>query len=213
VNGIITNYHYRGNILNVLYETDASGNVVRSYIYGENGQLLAMKKGNATYFYHYNAHGDVIAMTDAQGTLVARYQYDAWENILSRSGALADENPYRYAGYQYDNETGLYYLIARYYHPTHGVFLSLDPDPGDADDILTQNGYAYANNNLVMLADLDGHYAHIVIIAGVGALIEFIIFIRSTRNIRKISKKYRLNSKRILRYIMDMKFMIKKLIK
>ncbi|MBB3869116.1 YD repeat-containing protein [Parageobacillus toebii NBRC 107807] len=53
------------------------------------------------YFYHYNAHGDVIAMTDAQGTLVARYQYDAWENILSRSGALADENPYRYAGYQY----------------------------------------------------------------------------------------------------------------
>nr|WP_232515583.1 RHS repeat-associated core domain-containing protein [Aeribacillus pallidus] len=47
--------------------------------------------------------------------------------------------PYRYAGYQYDNETGLYYLIARYYHPTHGVFLSLDPDPGDEDDILTQN--------------------------------------------------------------------------
>ncbi|GAJ41021.1 hypothetical protein GCA01S_056_00070 [Parageobacillus caldoxylosilyticus NBRC 107762] len=58
-------------------------------------------------------------------------------NILSQSGALAGENPYRYAGYQYDKETGLYYLIARYYHPTHGVFLSSDPDPGDVDDILT----------------------------------------------------------------------------
>jgi RHS repeat-associated protein len=147
VNGVITNYHYQDDSLNVLYETDADGNVVRSYIYGENGQLLAMKKGNATYFYHYNAHGDVIALTDEQGNIVARYQYDAWGNILSQSGALADENPYRYAGYQYDKETGLYYLIARYYHPTHGVFLSLDLDPGDEDDILTQNGYAYVNNN------------------------------------------------------------------
>jgi len=91
---------------------------------------------------------------------VFRYQYDSWGNILSQFGALADENPYRYAGYQYDQETGLYYLIARYYHPAHGVFLSLDPDPGDADDILTQNRYAYANNNLVMLADLDGHYVN-----------------------------------------------------
>ncbi|WP_442885043.1 RHS repeat domain-containing protein [Anoxybacillus sp.] len=169
VNGVITNYHYQGDSLNVLYETDASGNVVRSYIYGENGQLLAMKKGNATYFYHYNAHGDVIALTDAQGNIVARYQYDAWGNILSQSGALADENPYRYAGYQYNQETGLYYLIARYYHPTHGVFLSLDPDPGDADDILTQNGYTYANNNPVMLVDPDGHFVWMAINAGFAA--------------------------------------------
>jgi RHS repeat-associated protein len=147
VNDVITNYHYQGDSLNVLYETDASGNVIKSYVYGENGQLLAMKKGGATYFYHYNAHGDVIALTDAQGNVVARYQYDTWGKILSQSGALANENPYRYAGYQYDEENGLYYLIARYYPPTHGVFLSLDPDPGDADDILTQNGYAYVNNN------------------------------------------------------------------
>ena len=169
VNGVVTNYHYQGDSLNVLYETDASGNVVRSYIYGENGQLLAMKKGNATYFYHYNAHGDVIALTDAQGNIAARYQYDTWGNILSQSGSLADENPYRYAGYQYDRETGLYYLIARYYHPEHGVFLSLDPDPGDADDILTQNGYTYANNNPVMLVDPDGHFVWMAINAGFAA--------------------------------------------
>ncbi|MCG6796213.1 RHS repeat-associated core domain-containing protein [Geobacillus sp. YHL] len=172
VNDVITNYHYQGDSLNVLYETDASGNVVRSYIYGENGQLLAMKKGNATYFYHYNAHGDVIALTDAQGNIVARYQYDAWGNLLSKSGAVADENPYRYAGYQYDNETGLYYLIARYYHPEHGVFLSLDPDPGDADDILTQNGYAYANNNPVKMVDPDGKFAWWAAAALSGAVID-----------------------------------------
>ncbi len=169
VNGVVTNYHYQGDSLNVLYETDASGNVVQSYIYGENGQLLAMKKGGVTYFYHYNAHGDVIALTDAQGNVVARYEYDTWGQIRSETGSLADENPYRYAGYQYDEETGLYYLIARYYHPTHGVFLSLDPDPGDADDILTQNGYTYANNNPVMLVDPDGHFVWMAINAGFAA--------------------------------------------
>ena len=79
---------------------------------------------------------------------------------------MAAENPYRYAGYQYDEETGLHYLIARYYHPEHGVFLSLDPDPGDDDDILTQNGYTYANNNPVMLVDPDGHWVWLAINAG-----------------------------------------------
>lgn len=37
--------------------------------------------------------------------------------------------------------------------------LFLDPDSGDADDIPTQNGYAYANNNPVMLVNPDGHRA------------------------------------------------------
>ncbi|MGP3610958.1 RHS repeat-associated core domain-containing protein, partial [Anoxybacteroides rupiense] len=87
----------------------------------------------------------------------------------SKSGEMATENPYRYAGYQYDEETGLYYLIARYYHPTHGVFLSMDPDPGDSDDILTQNGYTYANNNPVMLVDPDGHFVWMAINAGFAA--------------------------------------------
>ncbi|ACJ34858.1 Rhs family protein [Anoxybacillus flavithermus WK1] len=196
VNDVITNYHYQGDSLNVLYETDASGNVVRSYIYGENGQLLAMKKGNATYFYHYNAHGDVIALTDEQGNIVARYQYDAWGNILSQSGDLEDENPYRYAGYQYDNETGLYYLIARYYYPEHGVFLSLDPDPGDADDILTQNGYAYANNNPVMLTDPDGENPYIIILVSVGGRIvakkvaKSLIKKAVKRTVKKAAKRY-----------------------
>ncbi|WP_339210232.1 RHS repeat-associated core domain-containing protein [Aeribacillus sp. FSL K6-8210] len=84
-------------------------------------------------------------------------------------GGYGSGKPIRYAGYQYDNETGLYYLIARYYHPTHGVFLSLDPDPGDEDDILTQNGYTYVNNNPVMLLDPDGHFVWMAINAGFAA--------------------------------------------
>nr|WP_252199168.1 RHS repeat-associated core domain-containing protein [Bacillus toyonensis] len=49
----------------------------------------------------------------------------------------------------------MYYLIARYYNPDHGVFLSADPD----DDPVTQNGYTYADNNPVMMVDPDGYKA------------------------------------------------------
>ncbi len=79
------------------------------------------------------------------------------------------DNRYRYAGYQYDEETGLYYLMARYYEPRNGVFLSLDPDPGSDGDSLDQNGYAYGNNNPVMNVDPDGHWVWLAINAGFAA--------------------------------------------
>nr|WP_218958979.1 RHS repeat-associated core domain-containing protein [Shouchella lehensis] len=63
----------------------------------------------------------------------------------------------------------MYYLMARYYEPKHGVFLSLDPDPSDEDDIITQNGYTYANNNPVMFVDPDGHYFWLAVNAGFAA--------------------------------------------
>ncbi|WP_056470077.1 RHS repeat-associated core domain-containing protein [Bacillus sp. FJAT-25509] len=166
----ITNYFYDGDSLNVLYETNGQNQVTKSFIYSESGQLLAMKKGTEKYFYHYNAHGDVIALTDKDRQVVASYEYDAWGKPLKTvEDTVVKDNPYRYAGYQYDAETGYYYLIARYYNPTHGVFLSLDPDPGDEDDILTQNGYTYVGNNPTMKVDPDGHYWQYLAGAGIGA--------------------------------------------
>jgi len=64
------------------------------------------------------AHGDVIAISDKAGNTVASYAYDAWGNILkAEEDPAVKDSPYRYAGYQYDGETGMYYLIARYYNP------------------------------------------------------------------------------------------------
>lgn len=35
---------------------------------------------------------------------------------------LANINPFRYRGYVYDSETGLYYLKSRYYDPLQADF-------------------------------------------------------------------------------------------
>ena len=119
-----------------------------------------MKIQDQSVYYHYNPRGDVIAMTDKDGQIVASYEYDAWGNVLkSEAKGIAADNPFGYAGYMYDKEIGMYYLIARYYNPEHGVFLSVDPDPGDSDDPVTMNGYTYADNNPVMNIDPDGHWA------------------------------------------------------
>ncbi|MCP1124264.1 hypothetical protein NKR74_13245 [Bacillus sp. 3103sda1] len=179
VSGQTTRYYYDGDSINVLYETDASGNVLRQYVYGVSGVRVAMKSQGQTLYYHYNPHGDVIAMTDASGNAIAKYEYDAWGNVLKdEAQGIAVDNPFGYAGYMYDKEIGMYYLMTRYYHPTHGVFLSVDPDPGDSDDPITQNGYTYADNNPVMHIDPDGQFAMaaaapLYFIPGVGQIALF----------------------------------------
>ncbi len=63
---------------------------------------------------------------------------------------MRDANPFRYSGYQYDWETGLYYLKARYYSPGLGRFLTMDP-------VIGVNRYMYADNNPVNMVDLSGN--------------------------------------------------------
>ncbi|EJQ42231.1 RHS repeat-associated core domain-containing protein [Bacillus cereus BAG5X1-1] len=161
VGGTVTRYFYDGDSINPLYETDGSGNVLRQYVYSTSGTRLAMKSKGQTLYYHYNPRGDVVAMTDQNREVVATYEYDAWGNVLkSDTKGIAADNPFGYAGYMYDKEIDMYYLIARYYNPDHGVFLSVDPDSGDEDDPVTMNGYTYGDNNPVMMVDPDGHWAY-----------------------------------------------------
>ena len=106
------------------------------------------------------ARNDEVFSSDAHGntdegydgtTTVRRYIYDAYGNAISDNGE--DDNPYRYCGENYDEETGLYYLRARYYDPRIGRFLTEDP----AQDGL--NWYVYCGNNPVMFTDRSGLYA------------------------------------------------------
>ncbi|WP_052807178.1 RHS repeat-associated core domain-containing protein [Risungbinella massiliensis] len=149
--GTIT-YHYDQNN-NVSYETNENNVMIAYYTY--NGlQPVSMNRDGQLYYFKLNGHGDETALTDANGNILSTYEYDAFGNVVAQTGTV--DSPFRYAGYRYDTESGLYYLQARYYNPDTGRFLTLDPDPGDADDPKTQNGYSNVSNDPVNKFDPDG---------------------------------------------------------
>ena len=129
------------------------------FIYGPTG-LVGFKYDNILYLYRRNQMGDVTHIYNTAGTLLAKYEYDAWGNhTVTKMGtnAIGDINPIRYRGYYYDKETGLYYLQSRYYDPETGRFLSQDDTAYLAPESLTGlNLYAYCNNNPVMYTDESG---------------------------------------------------------
>ena len=92
---------------------------------------------------------------------VVEYKYDTWGNVIGMEGSdygkwVGSLNPFRYRGYYYDDETGMYYLITRYYNPEWGRFLNADISLlGNVGNSL-HNLYAYAANNPVVYSDPSG---------------------------------------------------------
>lgn len=115
----------------------------------------------------------MVALTDATGAVAAEYDYDAYGLPVTTGREGTVVNPFRYAGYYYDSETGMYYLNARYYRADLGRFITRDSFHGFEDDPASLNQYAYAKGNPVMNIDPSGHIVipPVLLAAGVGALV------------------------------------------
>ena len=100
--------------------------------------------------------GDIVAILDDEGTAVVQYQYDAWGRPIGKTGSMAGTlgtvQPFRYRGYVYDEETGLYYLRSRYYSASMCRFVN-------ADVLLEGNLYTYCKANPVICSDESGYAA------------------------------------------------------
>ncbi len=149
-----TYFLYDGN--NVIMESDGS-KVTAKNTYG-GPLLLRTVFGDieTTYQYLYNAHGDVVTLLSG-GEVVATYYYDSFGNVLEQTGDV--DNSILYAGYQYDEETGLYYINARMYDPVTARFLQADTYLGSLNDPLSLNLYTYCLNNPHKYTDPSGHIA------------------------------------------------------
>ncbi len=89
--------------------------------------------------------------------LKAEYIYDAWGNckVTDSSGKeitlqshIGNINPFRYRGYYYDVETGLYYCNSRYYSPELCRFIQpADVSTLNPSSVNRLNLYTYAVNN------------------------------------------------------------------
>lgn len=152
---VIYNYNQAGD---VIAEADGANKTTAQYI-RDSGRVLVKKEvsnsSSKDYYYLYNGHGDVVQIIDRDGRIVNTYLYDEWGNIVNQKQKI--KNPFKYAGEEYDEETGLYYLKSRYYDPTMGRFISKDTFEGTLTNPMTLNGYTYAYNNPIKYIDPTGH--------------------------------------------------------
>lgn len=140
------------------------------YHYTSGGSIIGMSYRNAsyaegvfdTYVFEKNILGDIVAVYDINGVKHVSYRYDAWGNFTTTyhngttSSSIAARNPFRYRGYYYDKDLGLYYLQTRYYDSNTGRFINADGYVSTGQGILGNNMFAYCNNNPVMFTDPTG---------------------------------------------------------
>ncbi len=169
-------YKYNSNGLRT-QKTDNSGTT--DYYYDSNNNLIGLTKSNRTLFFYYdtegsptsfsyngemyyyikNLQGDIVKVINQAGVTYANYVYDAFGNILEAYGdpIISKLSPFRYRGYVYDIETGLYYLQSRYYDPVTGRFLNADVYcDTQTGTPLSTNMFAYCENNSICRTDSDG---------------------------------------------------------
>ena len=129
-----------------------------TYLRGSN-----LISANGDTYYLFNGHGDVVNLTNTSGSSTKAYEYDVFgvEDDIDSN----DLNPFRYCGEYFDNETGTYYLRARYYDPKRGRFTQEDTLALNVFTYTPQilliaqvgNKYIYCANNPVMYSDPSGN--------------------------------------------------------
>ena len=155
VNGVATKYTLHGkNIVHITSGTDE----LHFFYDAQNRPAVVVYNGTA-YAYVKSLQGDIVAILDENGNTVVSYGYDAWGAPLWCTGELAETlgkvQPFRYRGYVFDEETGLYYLRSRYYNPRWGRFVNADVLIG-AGKLLSHNLFAYCDNVPVSFSDKHG---------------------------------------------------------
>ena len=155
-----------GKVARETIKTNNSLTAVLDFVYDESGKPFALKYSTngtsfQTYYYVLNLQGDVVKLIHYipgfEYESVAAYEYDAWGNIVSSSGRLAEINPLRYRGYYYDSETGFYYLQSRYYDPANRRFINADcyTSTNNSNEIAC-NMFTYCYNNPITYHDSCG---------------------------------------------------------
>jgi len=124
---------------------------VTEYLYGPRG-LFAIRVGGVVLPVLTDHLNSVRGLVDPTGKLQVAFHYSPFGNVVAQYGDAAALR-YRFTGYEYDRETGLYNAAARLYDPALKRFYSVDPQ------MQFYSPYLYVGNNPVSALDPTGESA------------------------------------------------------
>ena len=159
VDGVTTEYRMAGSLI----VSERTGDETIWYQYDSAARLVAMVVGGVRYNYVRNAQNDITGLIDKTGKRVVSYKYDSWGKTISTTGTLAatigKKNPFRYRGYYFDAESGMYYLQSRYYDVEIRRFISADGIMASVGgNIKGSNVFCYCFSNPIKTLDLSGKW-------------------------------------------------------
>ena len=115
---------------------------------------LASYAAETITYFHVDIAGSPVAATDQSGNLLWKEAYRPYgERLIKQDNG---SNKLWYAGKASDTQSGLSYFGARWYDPTLGRFMGVDPQGFDEENLHSFNRYAYGNNNPYKFVDPDG---------------------------------------------------------
>jgi RHS repeat-associated protein len=176
-------YVYDGNV--VIQERNVNSLPTTTYTRGLDlgaslqsaggiGGLLSMTLNTApgssssnSMFYHSDGNGNVTMLVNQSQYIVAKYLYDAFGNVLSAAGSLAQQNLYRFSSKEAHLNSGLIYYLYRYYDPNLQRWPNRDPlgeqgfetlarIPDSEEDDADINDYIFIDNGPTLDYDSDG---------------------------------------------------------
>jgi RHS repeat-associated protein len=152
--------YWRSLTGDVLAETDSSGNTQNEYVLFAGRRIAQRTSSGSVYFYYADTLGTIHTITNGTGTACYDATFTPYgQEMLNPNISQTCSSNYRFTGYEYDSETGLYYAKARYYNPRLGRFMTTDPLSGNVSNPQSINRYAYVSNNPTNAVDPSGQWS------------------------------------------------------
>jgi RHS repeat-associated protein len=114
--------------------------------------ILTGGASGAHAYYHADGNGNVTLLATDKATVVARYLYDPFGNLLAKAGPLVDANLYRFSSKEVHPPSGLCYYGFRFYEPNLQRWLNGDP----ISERGGLNQYRFVRNSPIEAFDLLG---------------------------------------------------------
>lgn len=148
-----TDYYF-----NKYFEFDGEGSIKSIYLGDMKIAVIDQStSGNQLAYQHLDHLSGANIETDNNGNVISMVDYYPYGETRFEAKKDGYENDYKFTGQELDEESGLYYYGARYYHPVIGRFVSEDAWEGDYLDPQSLNKYSYVMNNPVKYTDPTGN--------------------------------------------------------